>query len=97
MLALAFTEDVNNFDVEERMNHVGEFESQVNETCLSEDHRTFLITPNHKDSHNPILIHVTPADMTRQERQTYIPGELKLARKEGRKEKQKANKRKSFE
>ena len=79
------------------LKHVGELEFQVNETCLSGDHRTALITPNDKDSHNPILIHVAPADMTRQERQTYIPGELKLARKERRKEKQKANKRKSFQ
>ena len=42
---------------------------------MSGDHRTFSITPNDKDSHNPILIHVTPTDLTRQERQTYIPGD----------------------
>ena len=69
----------------------------MNETCLSGDRRTFLITPNDKDSHNPMLIHITPANMTRQERQTYIPGKLKLAREERRKEIQKANKTKSFE
>ena len=70
---------------------------QVNETCLSGDHRTFLVFPNDKDSHNPILIHITPVDMTHNERRTYVPSELKMARKERRKEKQKANKRKSHE
>ena len=91
-----FTEDVNEFDDEEHMNHVGEFESQVNETCLSGDYRTFLVSHSDKDSHNPILIHVTPADMTHNERRTYIPGELKQARKERRNDKQEANNRKSY-
>ena len=68
----------------------------VNETCLSGDHRTFMVPPNDKDSHNPILIHVTPADMTYNERRAYVSTELKVARKERRKEKQKANKRKSY-
>ena len=69
----------------------------VNETCLSGDHRTFMVPPNDKDSHNPILIHVTPADLTYNERRTYLPRELRVARKERTKEqeKQKANKRKS--
>ena len=44
---------------------------QVNETCLSGDHRTFVVSPNDRDSHNPILIHVTPADMTCNERRIY--------------------------
>ena len=91
------TEDASDFDDEEHMNHVSEFEFQVNKTCFSGDHRTFLISPSDKDSHNPILIHITPADMTQHERRTYIPGELKQARKERRKEKQKANKQKSYE
>ena len=87
------TEDVNDFDDEEHMNHVGESVSQVNETCLSGDHRTFLVSPNDKDSQDPILIHITPADMTHTDRRTYVPAELKQARKERRKEKQKDNKR----
>ena len=55
--------------------------------------QTFLIAPNDKDSHNPFLISTTPADMTRQERQAYIRGELKKARRERRKEIQKAKSR----
>ena len=92
-----FTEDVNVFDDEEHMSHVGEFVFQVNDTCLSRDNRKFWVSPNDKDSHNPILIHIAPADMTHYERRTYVPAELKQARKERRKEKQKANKRKSYE
>ena len=91
---MELSEDVNDFDGEDHMNHVGEYVFQVNETCLGNDHRTFVIAPTEKDSHNPFLIHITPADMTRQEGQTY---ELKIARKERRKETQKAKKRKSYE
>ena len=96
---MELSEDVNDFDDEDRMNYVGEYVFQVNETCLGNDHRTFLIAPADKDSHNPFLIHITPSEMTRQERQTYIPYpyELKIARRERRKETQKANKRKSSE
>ena len=87
-----FTEDVNVFDHEEHMNHVEDFVFQVNETCFSGDHRTFLVSPNGKDSHNPSLIHTTPEDMTHHERRTYVPAELRQTRRECRKEKQKANK-----
>lgn len=79
------------------MDHVGEFSLQVNEICLSGDHRTFMVSPNDKHSHNPILIYVAPADMTYNERRACVPTELKVARKECRKEKQKANKRKAYE
>ena len=93
-----FTVDVNDFDDEDHMDHAGEFSFQVSETCLSGDHRAFMVSPNSdKDSQNPILIHVTPADMTYNERRAYVPTELKVARKERRKEKQKANKRKSYD
>ena len=61
------------------------------------DHRTFMVAPTDKDSHNPILIHVTPADMTYSEQWTYVPAQLKIARKERRKEKQRTNKRKSYQ
>ena len=94
---MELSEDGNEFDDEDHMNHVGEYVFQVNETCLGNDHRTSLIAPTDKDSHDPFLIHITPADMTRQERQTYIPYELKIARQEGRKETQKANKRRWYE
>ena len=33
------TEDVRDFESEDHMDHVGEFSFQVNETCLSGDHR----------------------------------------------------------
>ena len=42
------SEDVNHFDDEDHMNHVGEYVFQVNETCLGGDHRTFLIAPTDK-------------------------------------------------
>ena len=56
-----------------------------------------MVAPNDKDSHNPILIHVTPSDMTYSEQRTYVPAQLKIARKERRKEKQGTNKRKSYQ
>ena len=74
-------EDVRDFQSEDRRNHLGEFSFQVNETCLSGDHRTFTVAPNDKDSHNPILIHVTPADMTYSEQRAYVPAQLKMARR----------------
>ena len=89
------TEVVKDFESEGHLNHVGEFLSQVNETCLRGDHRKFMVAPNDRGSHSPILIHVTPEDMTCSEQRTYVPAELKMARKERRKEKQKAIKRKS--
>ena len=91
------TEDVNDFETEDHMDHVGEFSFQVNETCLSCDHRAFMVTPIDKGSHNPILRHVTPSDMTRNEKRTYVPAELKIARKQRRKERQRTNKRKSYQ
>ena len=58
------TEDVNDFGSEDHMDHVGELSFQVNGKCLSCDHRSFMVAPTDKDSHNPILRHVTPSDMT---------------------------------
>ena len=51
-----FTEDVNHFDDEDHMGHVGEFSFQVNETCLSGDHRTFLVSPKRGKGQKPILV-----------------------------------------
>ena len=48
------TEDVNDFETEDHMDHVGEFSFQVNEYCSSCDHRSFMVAPADKDSHNPI-------------------------------------------
>ena len=90
-------EDINLFDDEDHMNHVGEFSFHVNETCLSGDHSTCLVAPNDRDSHSPFLIHITPSDMIRTEAAIYIPAEKKMARKERRKEIQKTNKRKAYE
>ena len=89
-----FAEDVIDFDDEDHSDHVGEFLFQVNETCLSGGHQTLMVSPN--DSYNPILAHVTPAEMIYNERRTCVPTELKVARKERRKEKQKANKRRKL-
>ena len=91
------TEDANDIETEGHMNHVGGFSSQVNETCLSCDHKAFMVAPSDKDAHNPILIHVTPSEMTWNEQRTYIPAARKIARKQRRKEIQKTNKRKSFQ
>ena len=88
------TEDVNDFKTEDHMDHVGEFSFQVNEACLSCDHRAFMVAPTDKDSHNPVLIHATPSGLTWNEQRTYAPAELKIARKQRRKERQRTNKRK---
>ena len=89
------TEDVSDFEIEDPMNHVGEFCFQVNETCLSCHHKAFMVAPSDKDSHNPILIHVTPSEMTWNEQRTYIPDARKIARKQRRKGIQKTKRRKS--
>ena len=52
-----------------------------------------MAAPTDKDSHNPILIHVTPSGMTWNEQRTYVPAELKIARKQRGKERQRTNKR----
>ena len=49
---------------EDRMNYVGEFYFKVNETCLHGDHNIFMVAPNDRDAHNPILVHLDPSDMS---------------------------------
>ena len=88
------TEDVNDFETEDHMDHVRKFSFQVNEACLSCDQRAFMVAPTDKDPHNPI--HVTPSDMTWNEQRTYVPAELN-AGKQRRKERQRTNKRKSYQ
>ena len=90
-------EDVNDFGTEDHMDHVGEFSFQVKATCLSCDDRSLMVAPTDKDSHNPILIHVIPSDMTWNEQRTYVSAPLKIARKQRRKERQRTNKHKSYQ
>ena len=52
------------FEDEDHMNYVGEFYFKVNETCLHGDHNIFMVAPNDRDAHNPILVHLEPSDMT---------------------------------
>ena len=85
------------FEDEDHMNFVGVFEFKVNETCLHGDRNIFMVAPNDRDAHNPILVHVTPSDMTWNERNKYKPSQMKIKRKEQRKEIQKQNKRKGHD
>ena len=92
-----FSEDVNDFDDEDHMNHLGEFTFQVNEVCPSGDSKSLLISQDDKDSHNPLLVHFTPSEMTWNEARQYAPWQTKQARNQRQKEQEKANKRKSFQ
>ena len=60
---LEFEEDMNNFDDQDHMHHVGEFTFSVNETCLSCDHNIFMAAPTDTDAHTPPLVHLKPSDM----------------------------------
>ena len=51
-------EHPEDFEDEDHMNYVGEFYFKVNETCLHGDHNIFMVAPNDRDAHNPILIHL---------------------------------------
>ena len=92
-----YAEDVANFDDEDHMNYVGEFDCKVNETCLHGDHNIFMVAPNDRDAHNPILVHLAPSDMTWNERGQYKPTQMKMRRKQPRKETQRENRRKGYE
>ena len=92
-----FSEDVNDFDDDDHMDHEGEFFFQVNETCLHGSSKTFVIAQDDKDSHNPMLVHFTSQERTWNESRQYVPWQQKQARNQRRKEKQKANKRTSFQ
>ena len=46
------------YEDEDHMNYVGEFYFKVNETCLHGDHNIFMVAPNDRDAHNPILVHL---------------------------------------
>ena len=89
-----FSEDINDFDEEGHMDHLGEFTFQVNEVCLHGDYKSFLISQDHKDS---LLVHFTPSEMTWNEAKKYVPWQAKQARNQRRKEQQKINKRKAFQ
>jgi len=91
---LEFEEDINNFDDQDHMHHVGEFTFSVNETCLSCDHNIFMVAPIDTDAHNPLLVYLKPSDMAWKERHAYVPPAKTIQRKERRKDIQKQNKRK---
>ena len=84
------------FEDEDHMNYVAEFYFKVNETCLHGDHN-IMVAPTDRDAHNPILVHLTPTDMPWNERHQYRPSQMKMRNHDKRKERQKANKRKSYE
>ena len=90
-----FSDNVDYYDDEEHMEFEGEYAFQVNETCLHGSSKSFLITAQDRDSHNPLLVHLTPQEMTWQERKQYISGETLQQRHQNRRARQKANKRKS--
>ena len=90
-----FSDDVEYYDDEDRMDFEGEFAFQVNETCLHGSSKKILITAEDRDSHNPMLVHLTPQEMTWSERKQYMSGETPQQRHQNRRARQKANKRKS--
>eukprot|EP00435_Cladocopium_sp_Y103_P052220 s573_g16.t1 len=90
-------ENIDNFDNQFQKDEVGEFNFEVNETCLHNDANMFPLYPNDKDSHNPFLIHLTPFDFTYSEGRQFIPLKTKMKRKQTRKELQRANRRKKYE
>ena len=91
-----FSDNVDDYDDEDHMEFEGEFAFQVNETCLHGNSKSFLITPEDRDSHNPMLVHLTSQEMSWNERRQYVPWETRYRQSQSRKARQKANKRKSF-
>ena len=91
-----FSDDVDYYDDVAHMDFEGEFAFQVNETCLHGNSKSFLITSEDRDSHNPMLVHLTPQEMTWNERKQYISGETLHQHHQNRRARQKANKRKSY-
>ena len=91
-----FSDNVDDYDDEDHMDFEGEFAFQVNETCLHGSSKSFLISQDDRDSHNPLLVRLTSQEMTWNELKTYIPWETRYQRSQDRKARQKANKRKSF-
>ena len=94
---LEYEEDLARFEDEDHMNYVGEFTFRVNETCLNSDHNIFMVAPTDRDAHNPILAHLMPSDMTWNEKHKYVPSQMKIKRKDRRKEIQRQNKRKGYD
>ena len=66
-------------------------------SCLHGSSKSFLIAQDDKDSHNAMLVHFTPQEMTWNEARQHVPWQQRQARNQRRKEKQKTNKRKSFQ
>ena len=85
------------YEDEDHMNYVGEFYFKVNETCLHGDHNIFMVAPNDRDAHNPILVHLDPSDMSWNERHHFKQAHQKMMYHQNRKERQKEKKRKAYE
>ena len=79
---LEYEDDISRFDDEDHMNFTGEFTVRVNETCLTSDHKIFMVAPTDRDAHNPILDHLKPSGMIWSEKRAYIPYEMKRRRHE---------------
>ena len=94
---LEYEEDLANFEDEDHMNYAGEFTFRVNETCLNNDHNTFMVAPTDRDAHNPIVVNLKPSDMYWPKKCQYIPQQMKMRRHEKRKEIQRQNKRKGYD
>ena len=91
---LEFEEDINDFDDQDHMDYVGEFNFSVNETFWSCDHNIFMVAPAYTDAHNQLLVHLKPSDMGWEEKHSYVLPPKKIQCKERRRDIQKQNKRK---
>ena len=81
-----FSDEVDYYDDADHMEFEGEFAFQVNETCLHGNSKSFLITSEDRDSHNPMLVHLTPQEMTWNERKQYISGNSSSTKSEQKSE-----------
>ena len=76
----------------------GEFSLQVNETCLQLAVRFhFLTSQDDRDSHNPMLVHLTSEEMMWIETRIFIHWQKRQKRNQDRKAKLKANGLNSFQ
>lgn len=81
------------FEDEDRMNFAGEFFFNVNGTVMLADQDIFNVVASDKDAHNPLIVHLTPFDMSHNEAKTSRSPEAKIAKSQRRKERQAENKK----
>lgn len=84
------------FEDEEEMSMCAEYWYDVNETALLADNNIFNLAENDHDSHNPIIIHLQPAENTWKDKHELKAPEAKMRRAATRKENRKANKRRGW-